>query len=355
MSEKLMVKGNEAMAEAAIRAGCRLYFGYPITPQSELTEYMARRLPEVKGTFLQSESEVAAVNMIYGASSTGTRVMTSTSSPGFSLMQEGVSYIAGAQLPCVFTNVVRGGPGLGDIQPAQSDYFQGTKGGGHGDYRLITLAPSSIQEAVDLIPLAFDLADKYRNPSLILADGMLGQMMEPVSFSEFKDLSELPDHSDWAMQGNEGREPHKITSFDIDPNKLEEMNMVYYKKYKEIMNKEVRYETTKIEDAEYIMVAYGTMGRILSNVLKMARNEGIKVGLFRPISLWPFPYKELNDLIKGKKGVLTVEMSTGQMVEDVKLGVNGEIPVHFYGRTGGVVPTPNEVLNQLKQIIGRGE
>ncbi|MBO8166240.1 MAG: 3-methyl-2-oxobutanoate dehydrogenase subunit beta [Thermotogae bacterium] len=355
MAEKVMVKGNEAMGEAAVRAGCRLYFGYPITPQSELTEYMSRRLPEVEGTFLQSESEVAAVNMIYGAASTGTRVMTSTSSPGFSLMQEGISYIAGAELPSVFINVVRGGPGLGDIQPAQSDYFQGTKGGGHGDYHLIVLAPSSVQEAVDLVQLAFDLADKYRNPVLVLADGMLGQMMEPVEFPEFRDLNTLPDHSSWAMQGCEGREPHKITSFDIDPINLEKMNLGYQKKYREIEANEVRYETEMIEDAEYLLVGYGTMARILGTVVKMARNEGIKVGLFRPITLWPFPYKELESAAEGKKALLTVEMSMGQMVEDVRLAINGKMHVDFYGRTGGVVPTPEEVLRELKKIVERSE
>lgn len=355
MEEKVMVKGNEAMGEAAVRAGCRLYFGYPITPQSELTEYMARRLPEIGGTFLQSESEVAAVNMIYGAASTGTRVMTSTSSPGFSLMQEGVSYIAGAELPAVFINVVRGGPGLGDIQPAQSDYFQATKGGGHGDYNLIVLSPGSIQEAVDLVVLAFDLADKYRNPVLILADGMLGQMMEPVSFPDFHDLSTLPDHSSWALQGCEGREPHKVTSFDIDPHRLEKMNLGYQKKYREIEETEVRYLTEMADDAEYLLVAYGTMGRILGNVVKKAREAGIKAGLFRPITLWPYPYKELKKAAKGKKAILTVEMSAGQMVEDVRLAVEGNVPVHFYGRTGGVVPTPQEVFGELKKIVERGE
>lgn len=349
MTEKLMVKGTEAIAESAIRAGCRNYFGYPITPQSELAEYMSKRLPQVGGTFLQAESEVAAVNMIYGAASTGKRVMTSTSSPGFSLMQEGISYIAGAQLPCVFVNVVRGGPGLGDIQPAQSDYFQATKGGGHGDYRLIVLGPSTLQEAVDLTYLAFDLADKYRNPVLILADGMIGQMMEPVEFPEFRDLSTLPKH-DWALTGCKGRRPNKITSFNIDPHRLEEMNKEYQKKYRRIMEREKRWENYMVEDAEYLFVAYGTMARIIKTVIKDARNEGIKVGLFRPITLWPYPYDELSKLARKTKFVLTVEMSSGQMVEDVKLAVNGKTDVFFYGRTAGVVPSPIEVLNELKRL-----
>jgi 2-oxoglutarate ferredoxin oxidoreductase subunit alpha len=351
MSEKLMVKGTEAIAEAAIRAGCRNYFGYPITPQSELAEYMSRRLPQVEGTFLQAESEVAAVNMVYGAASTGKRVMTSTSSPGFSLMQEGISYIAAAQLPCVFVNVVRGGPGLGDIQPAQSDYFQATKGGGHGDYRLIVLAPSTLQEAVELTYLAFDLADEYRNPVLILADGLMGQMMEPVEFPEFRDLKTLPQHG-WALTGCKGREPNKVTSFNIDPYELEKMNKVYQEKYRRIMEKEKRWENYMTEDAEYLFVAYGTMARIVKTVVRKARNEGIKVGLFRPITLWPYPYEELHKLSEKVGFVLTVEMSAGQMVEDVKLAVNGKTEVFFYGRTAGVVPTPNEVLEELKKKIG---
>lgn len=352
MAERIMVKGNEAMAEAAIRAGCRLYFGYPITPQSEFTEYMARRMPEVDGVFLQSESEVAAVNMVYGAACTGHRVMTSTSSPGFSLMQEGVSYIAGAKLPAVFVNVVRGGPGLGDIQPAQSDYFQSTKGGGHGDYHLIVLAPGSIQEAVDLMETAFRLADNYRVPVMMLADGMLGQMMEPVVFPEFVKLEEINDHSSWALRGADGREPHKVTSFDIDPVKLEEMNTETHKVYEEIRSKEIRFETHDLEDADYILVGYGTMGRILGSVVKTARKQGIKVGLFRPITLWPFPYDELKKAARGKKFCTVVEMSTGQMVEDVRLSVEGSLPVHFYGRTGGMVPTPDEVFRELVRLIG---
>lgn len=351
MTEKVMVKGNEAMAEAAIRAGCRLYFGYPITPQSEFIEYMARAMPQAGGVFLQSESEVSAVNMVYGAACTGRRVMTSTSSPGFSLMQEGVSYMAGARLPAVFVNVVRGGPGLGDIQPAQSDYFQAVKGGGHGDYHLIVLAPGSIQEAVDLMGTAFDLADTYTIPVLILADGMLGQMMEPVIFPDAENAKSY-DHSQWSFAPAVGQQPHKITSFDIDPEKLEQMNIALQNVYSEVKAKEVRYETDGLEDAQYILVGYGTMGRILTSVVKAARKKGIKVGLFRPITLWPFPYEELKKAALDKKALLTVEMSAGQMIEDVKLAVEGTVPVHFYGRTGGMVPTPDEVLAELVRIIG---
>lgn len=350
--DKVMVKGTEAIGEAAIRAGCRLYFGYPITPQSELTEYMAKRLPEVNGTFLQAESEVSVVNMIYGAACTGKRVMTSTSSPGFSLMQEGMSYIAGAELPCVFVNVVRGGPGLGDIQPAQSDYFQATKGGGHGDYKLIVFSPESLQEAVELTIRAFDVADKYRNPALILTDGLLGQMMEPVSFPDFRNLTTLPDHSNWALKGTKmKREAHRVTSFDLDPVKLEKMNLRYQEKYKKAEKNEKLFEEYKLEDAEVILVAYGTMGRIVKSVADMAREKGIKAGVFRPISLWPFPYLELEKWSKNANLFLTVEMSAGQMIEDVKLAVNGKVPVEFYGRMGGIIPTPAEILAKLMELV----
>jgi len=351
-NNRIMMKGTEAMGEAAIRAGCRLYFGYPITPQSELPEYMSRRLPEMKGTFLQAESEVAAVNMIYGAACTGTRVMTSTSSPGFSLMMEGVSYMAGAKLPAVFINVVRGGPGLGDIQPAQSDYFQATKGGGHGDYHLITLAPSTIQEAVDHIALSFDLTDKYRVPALIIADGMLGQMMEPVTLPEYRDMNSLPNHDNWALLGKNGRDKHMVTSFDIDPVKLEEMNNDYQNIYRQITENEVQVEEYMMEDADYAFVAYGTMARIIKTTINMAREEGIKVGLIRPITLWPFPYAAIKKAADKCKFLMSVEMSAGQMVEDVRLGVNGKCPTPFYGRTGGIVPTPTEVLSALKKKMG---
>ncbi len=346
--KKVMMKGVEAIGEAAIKAGCRNYFGYPITPQSELTEYMARRLPEVGGSFLQAESEVAAVNMIYGASSVGKRVMTSTSSPGFSLMQEGVSYIACAQLPAVFVNVVRGGPGLGDIQPSQGDYFQATKGGGHGDYRLIVLSPSTVQEAVELTTLAFDLADKYRNPVLIFADGLLGQMMEPVAFEE---KEATYDNSSWALTGAENRPPRQVTSFNIDPYGLEKMNIELQKKYRQIEEKEVRYEQFQTQDADILIVAHGTVGRIAKSVVKMAREEGLKVGLFRPITLYPYPYDALAKAAEKTSMVMTVEMSSGQMLEDVKLAICGKVRIEFYGRMAGVVPTPEEIFTHLKSLI----
>ncbi|HBT25744.1 MAG TPA: 3-methyl-2-oxobutanoate dehydrogenase subunit beta [Pseudothermotoga sp.] len=348
--KRVMMKGTEAIGEAAIKAGCRNYFGYPITPQSELTEYMARRLPEVGGSFLQAESEVAAVNMVYGAASVGRRVMTSTSSPGFSLMQEGISYIACAQLPSVFVNVVRGGPGLGDIQPSQGDYFQATKGGGHGDYRLIVLSPSTVQEAVELTMLAFELADEYRNPVLIFADGLLGQMMEPVSFPE-KEFAY--DNDSWALTGAKNRSPRQVTSFNIDPYGLEKMNMELQRKYFRIESQEPRWEEYNTDDADILIVAHGTVGRIVKSVVKMAREEKIAAGLFRPITLYPYPYEPLSKLSEKVSMVLTVEMSSGQMLEDVKLAVLGKTRVAFYGRMAGVVPTPEEIFSHLKNLVGR--
>lgn len=347
---KMLMKGTEAIAEASLRAGCRLYFGYPITPQSELTEYMAKRLPELKGMFLQSESEVATVNMLYGAACTGRMVMTSTSSPGFSLMMEGISYMAGAELPAVFINVMRGGPGLGDIQPSQSDYFQATKGGGHGDYRMIVLAPYTLQESADMMNEAFDLAFKYRMLVTVLVDGMIGQMMEPVELPEWRNVEKFKT-PDWALIGNEGRKPRKVTSFDLDPYELEKMNLRYQETYKKVSENEIRYEEFEIEDAEIIVVAYGTMARIVKTVIESARKEGIKVGLFRPITLWPFPYERLSQISKHVKNLLTVEMSYGQMVEDVKLAVNGKSNVEFYGRSAGVVPTPAEILDAIRKIV----
>lgn len=353
MAERVLVKGTEAIGEAAVRAGCRLFFGYPITPQNELPEYMSKRMPEVGGSFLQTESEVATINMVYGAACTGRRVMTSTSSPGFSLMQEGVSYMAGAELPAVLVNVVRGGPGLGDIQPAQGDYWQATKGGGHGDYKLIVLAPSTLQEAVDLVGLAFDLADEYRNPVIVLADGVIGQIMEPVTFPEFRDPDTLPKHDSWALQGAVGREKHVVTSFDIDPVVLEKMNFELVEKFERIESKEKRWEEYKLDDADVVITAFGTIGRISKSVVEKAREEGIKVGLFRPITLWPFPYERLEEIVKGKKLVLDVEMNMGQMLEDVKLAVKDNARVAFYKRMGGMVPTPEEILNALKMELGR--
>ncbi len=352
MGEKIMVKGTEAIGEAAIRAGCRVYFGYPITPQSELTEYMSRRMEEVGGVFLQAESEVATVNMMYGASSVGARVMTSTSSPGFSLMQEGISYMANAQLPGVFVDVVRGGPGLGDIQPSQGDYFQIVKGGGHGDYRLPVYSPSSLQEAVELTIHAFDVADKYRTPVVIFADGMMGQMMEPVEFPDPIDPGSLPE-KDWALTGAKGRNARYVTSFDIDPYKLEKMNKNLQEKYKKITEEEQKWEEFMTDDMEVLFVAHGTVGRIVKSTVKMARDKGIKAGLFRPISLFPFPYQRLSELADKVDIVMTVEMSAGQMLEDVKLAVLGKARTPFYGRLAGVIPTPGEILEALMKELGR--
>ncbi len=350
MARKLM-KGNEAIGEAAIKAGCHLFFGYPITPQNELPEYMSKRLPEIGGTFVQAESEVAAINMVYGAAGTGSRVMTSSSSPGISLKQEGISYIAGSELPCVIVNIVRGGPGLGGIQPAQSDYFQSTKGGGHGDYKLIVLAPSTVQEMVDLVQEAFDLADKYRNPVMILGDGMLGQMMEPVEFKE-REIKKV-DHSSWATVGMGDREkPNIVNSLYLDPQELEDHNHKLQRKYDEITANEIRYETYNCENAEIILIAYGTTARIVQDVIPMAKEKGIKLGLIKPITLWPFPYDVFNDYVDSTKAFLSVEMSMGQMVEDVKLAVNGKKPVHFYGRSGGMIPTPEGILENVIEVLG---
>ncbi|WP_281744671.1 3-methyl-2-oxobutanoate dehydrogenase subunit VorB [Thermanaerovibrio acidaminovorans] len=353
MAERVLVKGTEAMGEAAVRAGCRLFFGYPITPQNELPEYMSKRMPEVNGTFLQTESEVATINMVYGAACTGTRVMTSTSSPGYSLMQEGVSYMACAELPAVLVNVVRGGPGLGDIQPSQGDYWQATKGGGHGDYKLIVLAPSTVQEAVDLTVLAFDLADKYRNPTLIVADGVIGQIMEPVTFPDFVDLSQLPTHDTWALKGNKGRQKRIVAPFDLDPYRLEQMNLALVAKYEEMERNETRWEEYRLEDAEVVITAFGTVARIAKSVVDQAREQGIKAGLFRPITIWPFPYKRLEELSKGKKLIFDAEMNMGQMLEDVKLAVKDNAPIEFFKRMGGVVPTPDEILGALNSKLGR--
>ncbi len=353
MGERILMKGNEAIGEAAIKAGCKYFFGYPITPQNELPEYMSRRLPKEDGVFLQAESEVAAINMVYGAAGSGARVMTSSSSPGISLKMEGISYIAGAELPCVIVNIVRGGPGLGGIQPAQSDYFQATKGGAHGDYRLVVLAPSSIQEAVDLVQEAFEIADFYRNPVMVLGDGMIGQMMEPVEFRAPQKRDLQP--KDWATDGCKGRKPNVINSLWLQPEKLEEHNWKLFKKYEEIKKNEVKYETIQMEDAEFALVAYGTTSRICFSALETLRAEGYKVGLIRPITIWPFPEAAINQAADQVKGFLAVEMSTGQMVEDVRLSVEGKAPVHFYGRTGGMVPSPNEIVDQVKAVLGGGK
>jgi len=352
MAKKVLMKGNEAIAEAAVQAGCRYFFGYPITPQNELPAYLSWRLPEVNGVFLQAESEVAASNMVYGAAGAGARVMTSSSSPGISLKAEGISYIAGAELPAVIVNMMRGGPGLGGIQPAQSDYFQATKGMAHGDFRLLVLAPSSVQEAVDLTIDAFELADKYRNPVLLLADGMIGQMMEPVSFEKSIDPDDLPDKP-WATDGAEGREKNIINSLALDPAELEKHNYKLKEKYEQMKKEEVRYETYYLDDADIVIVAYGTSARISLSAIDLAREEGYKVGLIRPITLFPFPKEIIAKTSEKVDDFLTVEMSTGQMVEDVELAVcANNSSVHFYGRTGGMIPTPEEILAEIKKIGG---
>ena len=349
MAKKLM-KGNEAIGEAAIQAGCRYFFGYPITPQNEVGAYLARKLPEAGGVFLQAESEVAAINMVYGAAGAGARVLTSSSSPGISLKTEGISYIAGAQLPAVIVNIVRGGPGLGGIQPAQSDYFQATKGGGHGDYRLVVLAPAGVQELVDLTMEAFEIADQYRTPVMILGDGIMGQMMEPVEFNAPK-KRKLPEKN-WASTGCVGRKPNVINSLSMVAEDLERHNNHLQAKYKEITENETMYESFQTEDAEYVLVAYGSTARICKTAVAQLRKEGLKVGLIRPITVWPYPDKAFEEVIDTAKMFITIEMSSGQMVEDVRLAVNGRKPVHFYGRTGGVIPSPQEVAEKVKEIAG---
>ena len=350
---KVLMKGNEAIAEAAIQVGCRYFFGYPITPQNEIPAYMAKRLPQVGGCFLQAESEVAAINMVYGAAGAGARVMTSSSSPGISLKQEGISYIAGAELPCLIVNIVRGGPGLGGIQPAQSDYFQAVKGGGHGDYHMVVLAPSTIQEMVDLVQEGYDIADQYRTPVMILGDGMLGQMMEPVEFKERK-ARELPA-KDWATTGWKGDRPRAvINSLFIDPQVLENHVTHLFQKYEAIKANETLVECYNCEDAEVIITAYGTTARIVKSVIDKAAQAGIRVGLIRPITLWPFPSETIRSWAEKEhvKAFLTVEMSMGQMVEDVTLAVGGRKPSHFYGRTGGMVPDPADIIGELQKIKG---
>lgn len=348
---KILMKGNEAIGAAAIKAGCKHFFGYPITPQNELPEFMSKELPKIGGQFVQAESEISAINMIYGASGAGFRVMTSSSSPGLALKQEGISYIAGAELPCVIVNISRGGPGLGGIQPSQADYYMCTRGGGNGDYRHIAYAPATLQEAVDLTIEAFDVADYYRNPVIILGDGMIGQMMEPVEFRQPRKRALPP--KDWATTGTEGkRKPNIINSLFLDPAELEEHNIKLEKKYKVMEEKEVRYEMYKTDDAELVMVAYGTTSRITKNAIDALRNENIKVGLIRPITIWPFPNKAFDEIPKTAKAILTVEMSMGQMIDDVKIANEGRLPVHFYGRAGGMIPTPDAIIEKVKEILG---
>jgi 2-oxoglutarate/2-oxoacid ferredoxin oxidoreductase subunit alpha len=361
MKELRLMKGNEAIAEAAIRAGADGYFGYPITPQSEIMEYLMAEKPQDRTGMivLQAESEVAAINMVYGGASCGKRVMTSSSSPGFSLKQEGISYIAGSELPCLIVNVSRGGPGLGTIQPAQADYFQSTKGGGHGDYRMLVLAPSSVQEMSDFVKLGFDLAFKYRNPVLMLSDGAIGQMMEKVELDEqqprFSD-EEIKKNAPWATTGKTpDRERNIITSLDLDSYKMEQHNIELQKKYRLMEENEVRYEEVNCEDADYVFIAYGTSARICLKSIQLARAKGIKVGLLRPITLFPFPKKPIKAIASKVKGLLVVELSAGQMVEDVRLAVEGSVKVEHFGRMGGIIHTPGEVVTALENLIIGGK
>ncbi|ADQ46450.1 pyruvate flavodoxin/ferredoxin oxidoreductase domain protein [Caldicellulosiruptor kronotskyensis 2002] len=342
---KILMKGNEAIAEAALRAGCECFFGYPITPQTELLQYMAKKLLKSGGVFIQAESEVGAINMAYGASSCGKRVMTSSSGPGISLKQEGISYLAGAQLPCVIVNIMRGGPGLGNINAAQSDYLQATKGGGHGDYKVIVLAPSSVQEAVELTMKAFDLADKYRNPVMILGDGMLGQMMEVVEFDENYQPQKV--EKPWAVTGDRNREKRVTNSLYIVPEELEKHNFMLMEKYKKIKENEVMVEEYLTDDARVIFVSFGMCARIVKSAVNRLRQAGEKVGLVRPITLWPFPENELKRYASKEEVefFIDIEMNLGQMLEDVKLSVEGKKEIHFYGRTGGIVPTIQEVVD----------
>ncbi|MGA2622882.1 MAG: 3-methyl-2-oxobutanoate dehydrogenase subunit VorB [Bacteroidota bacterium] len=353
MSDTRLMKGNEALAEAVIRSGCQGYFGYPITPQSEILEYLADEGRKRGMVVMQVESELAAINMVYGAAGAGARVMTSSSSPGISLMQEGLSYIACAELPCLVVNVNRGGPGLGTIQPSQGDYFQATKGGGHGDYHLIVLAPASVQEMADFVYDAFDLADKYRNPVMILADGALGQMMEKVTFKSY-DPKEHAVAKPWATTGKPPtRERNIVTSLHIQPEKMEAINRHLQEKYDRVRREEVRYQLISAEDAEILVVGYGLSARICHRAVELARHRGLPVGMMRPITLFPYPYDVLREMRKRLSGVLVVELNSGQMVEDVRLAVEGHVPVEFFGRMGGIIPSPEEVLEKITQMIDR--
>ena len=349
--EKELWKGNEAVAEAAIRAGCKYFFGYPITPQNEIPEYLSLHLPQVGGCFIQAESEVAAINMVYGAAGCGVRAMTSSSSPGISLKQEGITYMCGAELPAVIVNMMRGGPGLGTIQPAQGDYYQATRGGGNGDYRHLVFAPATIQEAADYVQIAFDVADYYRNPVMILADGMLGQMMEPVVMPE--PIDSLPEKP-WATNGHKHRRPHNVVnSLYLTAEALEDLNVERYERYAAIERDEQRAESFMTDDADIVVVAFGASARVARSAVVAAREKGVKAGLIRPITLWPFPVDAIEATIPQAKAYLSVEMNMGQMVDDVRLTVAGRRPVDFYGRTGGVIPTPVEVLAQIEDLNER--
>lgn len=348
---KVLMKGNEALAAAAIKGGCKYYFGYPITPQNEITEYMARELPKSGGAFVQAESELAAVNMVYGAACAGGRALTTSSSPGIALMQEGISFLCSVDLPCVLINISRGGPGIGSIQPGQADYYQATKGGGNGDYHVIVYAPASIQEGADLTVKAFDIADKYRNPVMIFGDGMLGQMMEPVELPEGTN-TDIPD-KDWALTSTKGkRKPNTIKSLLLNAEELEARNLKQKEKYDRIAENEAKYELYNMEDSEIVFVAFGTTSRIVKEAIEILSDEGIKAGLIRPVTLWPYPFEAFDKIGSKTKAVLTVEMNLGQMVDDVKIGVNGRLPVYFCGKTGGIIITPEEVVCEAKKILG---
>jgi len=355
--EVTLMKGNEAIAHAAIRCGADAFFGYPITPQSEIIETLAALKPwETTGmVVLQAESEVASINMVYGGAGAGKRCFTTSSSPGIALMQEGISYMAGAEIPGVIVNVMRGGPGLGTIQPSQADYFQATRGGGNGDYNVIVLAPNSVQEMADFVDLAFNLAFKYRNPTMILSDGVIGQMMEKVVLPPVKPRrteEQIKKECPWATIGRtRDRQPNILTSLELKPEVMEVRNLHMQEKYRQIMANEVRYEAQQCEDADYIIVSFGSAARIGEKAVEIAREQGIKAGLFRPITLWPFPSKQLHEIAKGKRGILVSEINAGQMVEDVRLAINGELPVEHFGRLGGIVPEPEEIVNVLKEKL----
>jgi 2-oxoglutarate ferredoxin oxidoreductase subunit alpha len=346
---KELWKGNEAIAEAAIRAGVEAYFGYPITPQTELLEYMSKRMPELGRAFLQAESELAAINMVYGAACTGARVMTSSSSPGVSLMMEGLSYIAGTEVPVVLVDIVRGGPGLGNIAPSQGDYNQIVHGGGHGDYHPIVLAPSSVQEAIDLTILAFELAEKYRTIAVVLADGNIGQMMEPAEIPPMRPI--MVDKPDWAVTGALNRERRILSSIYIQPEDQEVVDLRLMKVWEKIKENEIRYQEYYLEDAEVVVIGFGTAGRVSLSAVREAREGGIKVGLFRPITINPFPYEQINQLAKRSKALLVVEMNSGQMYEDVRLAADGRVAIEFYGRMGGVVPFPDEIVDEIQRVV----
>lgn len=353
MREKILMKGNEALAEGAVRAGCRFFAGYPITPQNEIPEYMSWRLPEVGGTFIQAESEVSAINMLFGASACGVRVMTSSSGPGISLKQEGISYISGAELPIFYADIMRGGPGLGNIAPAQGDYFQATRGGGHGDYRVIVFAPNSVSEMGNFPKICYELADKYRVPTMVLADGLLGQMMEPIVYDfEPVDPKDLPEKN-YTLGRAERRERRVIRSYDLRPGYLEKNTQRLGEKFKKIEENEVRYEDINLEGADLVIVAFGTASRVCKSAIPLAKKDGIKIGLLRPITLWPFPMGVLNQIADKVENILVVEMNIGQMVEDVRLAVEGKSKVHFYGRPSGGIPTTEEIFEHVKKILKR--